>query len=75
MKSQYEQHLNAAALKTMGVPVIKSLKPKHDEVILNWINNGKVVDVDYPDNTREILEQVIERHYQPALAFASTVKA
>ena len=43
----------------MGVPVIKSLKPKHDETIMNWIENGKVIDVDYPDNTREILEQVV----------------
>ncbi|MEO6850681.1 MAG: glycosyltransferase family protein, partial [Mucilaginibacter sp.] len=62
MKTQYEQHLNAAALKSMGVPVIKSLKPKHDETILNWIENGKVIDVDYPDNTKEILEFVIGQY-------------
>jgi uncharacterized protein (TIGR00661 family) len=70
MKSQYEQQLNAAALKSMGVPVIKSLKPKHDETIKNWLENGKVIPVDYPDNTKEILERVIQRHYHP---LASTV--
>jgi hypothetical protein len=52
----------------MGVPVIKSLKPKHDEIILNWIENGKVIDVSYPDNTKEILEHILERHFHPALS-------
>jgi hypothetical protein len=44
----------------MGVPVIKSLKPKHHETILNWINNGTPVKVDYADNTREILEMIFK---------------
>jgi uncharacterized protein (TIGR00661 family) len=67
MKSQYEQHLNAAALKSMGVPVVKSLKSKHYETILNWIENGKVVDVHYPDNTQEILERVMQENYHSAI--------
>ena len=46
MKGQYEQQLNAEALRSMGVPVIKSLKPKHNDTILNWIQNGKPVEVD-----------------------------
>ena len=62
MKNQYEQQLNAAALKEMGVPVIKSLKPKHSETILNWLNNGTPVKVDYADNTREILEMIFKTH-------------
>ncbi len=60
MKNQYEQQLNAAALKQMGVPVIKSLKPKHNEVILEWLNNGQPIRVDYPDNTQQILDIVFE---------------
>jgi hypothetical protein len=52
--------LNAAALKKMGVPVIKSLKPKHSEVILDWINNGKVIEVDYRDNTQKVLDLVFK---------------
>jgi uncharacterized protein (TIGR00661 family) len=67
MKSQYEQHLNAAALNAMGVTVIKSLKPKHDEAIQEWIDNGKAIEVDYPDKTREILELIIRRHYHPGI--------
>jgi len=62
MKNQYEQQLNAAALKDMGVPVIKSLKPKHSEIILNWLNNGTPVKVDYADTTREILEMIFREH-------------
>jgi uncharacterized protein (TIGR00661 family) len=62
MKTQYEQQLNAAALKQMGVPVIKSLKPKHYDTIWEWINNGKVVKVDYQDTTQQILDMVVEKH-------------
>jgi uncharacterized protein (TIGR00661 family) len=70
MKNQYEQQLNAAALKQMGVPVIKSLKPKHSETILNWINNGEVIPVNYPDTTRQILDMVFEQYsaLEPSLA-------
>lgn len=60
MKTQYEQQLNAAALKQMGVPVIKSLKPKHSEIIQDWIDNGKPIKVNYPDNTKQILELVLK---------------
>jgi len=60
MKTQYEQQLNAAALKQMGVPVIKSLKPKHHETIREWLENGKVIKVNYPDTTKQILEMVFK---------------
>jgi uncharacterized protein (TIGR00661 family) len=62
MKNQYEQHLNAAALKEMGVPVIKSLKPKHEETIKEWITNGKIIKVNYPDKTRDIIDLIIKKH-------------
>jgi uncharacterized protein (TIGR00661 family) len=62
MKTQYEQQLNAAALKQMGVPVVKSLKPKHNDIILDWINNGKPIPVNYPDTTQAILDLVFENH-------------
>lgn len=62
MKTQYEQQLNAAALKQMGVPVVKSLKPKHSEIILDWINNGKPIEVNYPDTTQKILDMVFKNH-------------
>jgi len=70
MKSQYEQHCNAAALRSLGVPVMKSLKKKHYDRLENWLLYGKVVEVDYPDLTEEIVdriitEQVVNKHQLP----------
>ncbi|WP_374165017.1 glycosyltransferase family protein [Arcticibacter sp. MXS-1] len=62
MKNQFEQHLNAAALKSMGVPVIKSLKPKYEDLISDWLENGSAVPVDYPDQTQDIVNRVVEKH-------------
>ncbi|WP_289037562.1 glycosyltransferase family protein [uncultured Zobellia sp.] len=60
MKGQYEQQCNAAALKEMGVPVIKSLKLKHLDKIKSWIDTNTKLDVHYPDTTDEIIESVLE---------------
>ncbi|MBC7451133.1 MAG: glycosyl transferase [Cytophagales bacterium] len=64
MKGQYEQHCNAAALRKMGVAVIKSLKQKHDTTIEEWLKNGKRMEVNYPDETQHILEQIISKHWK-----------
>ena len=62
MTNQYEQHLNAAALAEMGVPVMRNIHPKHKEVVNNWLLDDRIVDVDYPDQTQEIIDQIIEKH-------------
>jgi uncharacterized protein (TIGR00661 family) len=62
MKGQYEQQCNAAALKSMGVPVLKSLKPENVKKITNWIEKGTVIEVDYPDKTEEIINQILAAH-------------
>ena len=62
MKNQYEQQLNAAALAQMGVPVIKNLNNRFDLVINNWIESNRIIEVDYPDRTQEIIDQIIEKH-------------
>lgn len=62
MKSQYEQHLNAAALQAMKVPVIKSLKPKYHPAIAAWLNEGQPVAVSYPDITQQIIDMIVENH-------------
>ena len=59
MKGQYEQQCNAAALKDMGVPVIKSLKLKYVDKITKWIETGKIIKVDYPDNTEQIINKIL----------------
>ncbi len=64
MKNQYEQQLNAVALSQMGVPVIKNLDDKFDMVINNWIESNRIINVDYPDMTQVIIDQIIEKHSQ-----------
>lgn len=59
MKGQFEQQCNAAALKEMGVPVIKSLKKKNLQKIKDWLKSGKIIPVDYPDNTQQILHEIL----------------
>ncbi len=62
MKNQYEQHLNAAALKEKGVTVVKSLKEKHQHIIAGWLENGKEIPVDFRDRTQEIVKMIVEKH-------------
>lgn len=62
MKNQYEQQLNASALKQMGVPVIKSLNDRFDMVIASWLENDRKVEVNYPDITQSIVDQLVHNH-------------
>ncbi|MFA5243806.1 MAG: glycosyltransferase family protein [Pedobacter sp.] len=63
MKNQYEQQLNAAALKEMGVPVIKNLKDKYDMVIHHWLECKDIIEVNYPDITQQVIDQIVNKHY------------
>ena len=65
MKSQYEQHCNAAALATMGVPVLNSLKKKNFSVISEWLQSEQQITVNYPDETEKIIDLILEKHAQP----------
>lgn len=67
MKNQYEQHCNAAALKKMGVPVLKNLKKKHLPLIENWIHSKKTIDVFFPDNTKNIIDMLVQNHIDPKM--------
>jgi uncharacterized protein (TIGR00661 family) len=62
MKNQFEQHCNAAALKEMGVPVLKSLKAKHLPMINTWLESSEIVEVEYPDITEDIIDLILETH-------------
>lgn len=62
MKNQYEQHLNAAALEDIGIPIIKSLKKKYEYDIEVWLNSTNKVKVDYPNNTMQIVESIISKN-------------
>jgi uncharacterized protein (TIGR00661 family) len=62
MKGQYEQQCNAAALQTMGVPVIKSLKKKHAGKIKDWATGKFSITVNYPNITEKIIDNIIRKH-------------
>jgi len=62
MKGQYEQQCNAAALKDMGVPVLKSLKNKYIGNILEWTQCQNIIEVNYPDITEKIINQIFEEN-------------
>ncbi|HLA56572.1 MAG TPA: glycosyltransferase family protein [Flavobacterium sp.] len=62
MKNQYEQQLNAAALKAMGIPVVKSLKSKYESAISAWLKSDKRLAVVYPNMTQEIIDRIVATH-------------
>ena len=59
MSGQYEQHYNAAALKEMGVTVIKKLKAKSIYKIQDWVSKDASVVVNYPDRTQFIVDAIL----------------
>jgi len=62
MKGQYEQQCNAAALKTMGVPVIKSLKKKHLDKIKAWVDGTQFIAVNYSNSTERIINMIVKKY-------------
>ncbi|GGF06874.1 glycosyltransferase family protein [Hymenobacter cavernae] len=59
MKNQYEQICNAAALAQLGVPMVKNLKDKHLATVDHWLQNGRSIPVDYPDETAQVLDKLL----------------
>ncbi|OUJ71782.1 glycosyltransferase family protein [Hymenobacter crusticola] len=59
MKNQYEQTCNAAALAHLGVPVVNNLKDKHLATLDHWLQNGRAIPVDYPDETAQVVNKLL----------------
>ncbi|MGZ3873437.1 MAG: glycosyltransferase family protein [Mucilaginibacter sp.] len=62
MKGQYEQQCNALAASRLGVPVIYDIDDHFIYHINNWINNDKRVKVNFPDETAQIVDDMIKRY-------------
>lgn len=58
MKKQVEQHYNAAALREMGVPVLKNLKKTHLHSIAAWLDAESRVVVNYENLTQKIIDTI-----------------
>lgn len=61
MKKQYEQYCNAAFLKSMGIKVLDHFSDSAP-ILADWIKNSTPLEIDFPDLTREILENILSRH-------------
>jgi len=61
-KAQYEQLCNAESLKKLGVPVINSLRKKHIVSICQWIQSDKVCELNFPDETQQIVDKILTNH-------------
>ncbi|WP_439181715.1 glycosyltransferase family protein [Carboxylicivirga taeanensis] len=61
MKGQYEQHCNAAFLADMGVTCLTGLSTQTDK-IQHWISAGKSIQINYPDNLADVIEDLIVNH-------------
>lgn len=62
MKGQYEQACNAESLKQLGVQVLPSFNKKMIYLILEWIKNDSIVDIEFPDRTKFMIDEIITHH-------------
>ena len=61
MKSQYEQHCNTAALKKLGVPVLKKVKKKSVKKIAQWLEEAKPLNLSFPEVTADAVEHLFNK--------------
>ncbi len=60
MKFQFEQWCNAAALEEMGVLVLKKMNENSVEKIQEWVDSREAIEIEYPDQTEMIIQQIME---------------
>jgi uncharacterized protein (TIGR00661 family) len=62
MSGQYEQQCNALAASKMGVPVIHTIDDNFVPELNKWIQDGKNVEVNFPDETAQIIDTMIKQY-------------
>jgi uncharacterized protein (TIGR00661 family) len=62
MQGQYEQQCNALAASKMGVPVLQAIDENFVSHIKKWIKEDNKVWVDFPDETAEIVHNMVTRY-------------
>jgi len=63
MKNQYEQHLNAAALKSLGVPVCRKIGKKAEEKLAKWLEEDRFPKIEFADVARPAVEQIMKLYH------------
>jgi len=59
IKRQYEQFCNAEAMRSMGLPIAKTLNDQALLQIKDWVKYHKPLSIDYPDTTRQLIADEI----------------
>ncbi|MEI8278257.1 MAG: glycosyltransferase family protein [Bacteroidota bacterium] len=62
MLQQYEQQCNAAAIATLGVPVIKQLDKKYHNEIRNWLDKEQKISINFPDHLGDVVSKIMLEH-------------
>ncbi|RVU01885.1 glycosyl transferase [Mucilaginibacter limnophilus] len=70
MKGQFEQQCNALAASKMGVPVVNAIDDRFDRHLFDWVHKGEVVKVDFPDETAQIVDDMIKKYAKAGLISA-----
>ncbi len=60
MKDQFEQKCNAEALKPYGIRSIDRVDDSLPKHVSEWLATSEAVRIDFPDQTREIVEHMFE---------------
>ena len=70
MTGQYEQQCNALAASKMGVPMIHAIDENFVGHINNWIADDKRVKVNFPDETAQIVDNMVKQYAKPGSILA-----
>lgn len=62
MQGQYEQQCNALAASKMGVPVLQAIDDNFVAHVNRWIKEDDKVWVDFPDETAQIVHDMVGRY-------------
>lgn len=74
MRNQIEQQYNAAALKAMGIPVLKKLRLSKADKIKQWIDSDMKIEIAYPDITAQIINRIFESYISGKISHATNQK-
>ena len=62
MTGQYEQRCNALSASKLGVPVVNEIDGHFNSHIANWLNDDKIIQVNFPDETAVIVENLVKKY-------------
>jgi len=62
MTGQYEQRCNALSASRLGVPVVNEIDEHFDIRLTNWLNDDTRIQVDFPNETARIVDDMINKY-------------